>query len=42
MTRRIEPITYMIRAGSEGSSRFRNNTIIPTIIRAIPLSKETI
>lgn len=38
----IEPITYIILAGTDGSKRFINNKITPTINNTIPLSNDTI
>lgn len=38
----IDPITYIILAGSDGSKRFMNNKITPKIINTIPLSNDTI
>jgi hypothetical protein len=42
ITKRIEPIIYINRAGSEGRIRFKNIKIIPIIINAIPVSNDTI
>ena len=42
ITKTIEPTIYIIRAGSEGTIRFKNIKIIPIIINAIPVSKDTI
>jgi hypothetical protein len=42
MTRTIDPITYNSLAGSEGTNLFKTNKIIPIIINAIPVSKDTI
>ena len=42
MTKRIDPIIYSSRAGSEGMNLFKINKIIPIIINAIPVSNDTI
>jgi len=42
MTKTIDPITYNSLAGSEGTNLFKTNKIIPIIIKAIPVSKDTI
>ena len=42
ITKTIEPTIYNSRAGSEGTSLFKNIRIIPIIIRAIPVSNDTI
>ena len=42
MTSKIEPTIYSSLAGSEGTNLFKTNKIIPIIINAIPVSKDTI